>query len=186
MRICGLNFLQTCSRHLFDVDSQYAARYNVLVSDTSTNVDGEKMDTRFSTAIHTLILISNSKRSVTSEQIAVSVGTNASYIRKLTLLLKKGGIIDSRQGIGGFRLLIPPEELTLYMIYRAIYETNEVHVFDLHQNPNDECAVGRHIQPALTEEFHEIERKAEQELQNKTLAVCIQKVKSAIAHENHK
>ena len=113
----------------------------------------------------------------------VSVGANASYIRKITSLLKKGGIIDSHQGVGGFRLLISPEELTLYTIYRAIFEADEVHVFDLHQNPNDGCAVGRHIQPILTEEFHDIEKKAEQELRDKTLAECIRKVKDAIVRE---
>ena len=42
------------------------------------------MDTRFSSAIHTLILISEAESPMTSEQIAVSVGTNASYIRKIS------------------------------------------------------------------------------------------------------
>ena len=111
----------------------------------------------------TLIIIANTEAAAISDQIAASVGTNASYIRKITGLLKKNGIIESRQGVSGFRLLIEPEKLTLYSVYRAIYGTDEVHVFDLHQNPNDECAVGRHIQPILAEEFHEIEKKAEQE-----------------------
>lgn len=141
------------------------------------------MDTRFSVAIHTLILIANKERTVTSDQIAVSVGTNASYIRKITSLLKKRGIIDSHQGTRGFKLQIQPEDLTLYTIYQAIFETDKVHVFDLHQNPNDECAVGRHIRPVLIGEFNEIEKKAEQELQNKTLAECILKVKGAITRE---
>ena len=141
------------------------------------------MDTRFSAAIHSLIIIANTEAAATSDQIATSVGTNASYIRKITGLLKKNGIIESRQGISGFRLLIKPEELTLYTIYRAIYGADEVHVFDLHQNPNDECAVGRHIQPILEEEFHEIEKKAEQELRNKTLAECILQVRSEIKKE---
>lgn len=42
------------------------------------------MDTRFSSAIHTLILISEAEDPMTSEDIAVSVGTNPSYIRKIT------------------------------------------------------------------------------------------------------
>ena len=36
------------------------------------------MDTRFSSAIHTLILISEAETPMTSEEIAKSVGTNAS------------------------------------------------------------------------------------------------------------
>ena len=141
------------------------------------------MDTRFSSAIHTLIMIAGAETPMTSDQIAKSVGTNASYIRKITGLLKKQGIIDSRQGISGFTLHVEPEKLSLLRIYQAIAETEEVHVFDLHQNPNDECIVGRHIQPVLTDVFRGIEEKAEQELNNTSLADCLQKMKTEIDKE---
>ena len=141
------------------------------------------MDTRFSSAIHTLIMIAGAEAPMTSDQIAESVGTNASYIRKITGLLKKQGIIDSRQGISGFTLLVEPEKLSLWRIYQAIAETEEVHVFDLHQNPNDECIVGRHIQPVLTDVFRGIEEKAELELKKTTLADCLQKMKKEIDKE---
>ena len=140
------------------------------------------MDTRFSSAIHTLIMIAGAQTPMTSDQIAESVGTNASYIRKITALLKKQGIIDSRQGISGFTLLVAPEELSLLRVYQAIAETEQVHVFDLHQNPNDECIVGRHIQPVLTDVFRGIEEKAEQELKNTTLADCMQKMRVEMNH----
>ena len=128
-------------------------------------------------------MIAGAETPMTSDQIAESVGTNASYIRKITGLLKKQGIIDSRQGISGFTLLVEPEELSLLDIYQAIAETEQVHVFDLHQNPNDECIVGRHIQPVLTDVFRGIEEKAEQELKNTTLADCMQKMKTEIDKE---
>ena len=138
------------------------------------------MDTRFSSAIHILIMITGSEQPLTSEAIANSVGANPSYIRKVTGLLKKKGILDSRWGIHGFSLLIAPEDLSLYMIYQAINESDEVHVFDLHQNPNDECIVGRHIRPVLNETFREIEEKAEQQLRQTTLADCVEKMKKEI------
>ena len=127
------------------------------------------MDTKFSSAIHMLILISEAETPMTSEEIAVSVGTNASYIRKVTGLLKKKGIIESRQGTSGYQLLVGPEELTLYEVYQAVSETEQVHVFDLHQNPNDQCIVGKHIRPVLTDVFRSVEEKAEQELRGTTL-----------------
>lgn len=74
------------------------------------------MDTKFSTAIHSLILISEFKVPMSSEQIAESVGTNSSYIRKVLGLLKKEEIISSRQRITGFTLDIRPEELTLLLL----------------------------------------------------------------------
>ena len=141
------------------------------------------MDTRFSSAIHTLIMIAGAETPMTSDQIAESVDTNASYIRKIVGLLKNQGIIDSRQGISGFTLLVEPEELSLLKIYQAVIETEQVHVFDLHQNPNDKCIVGRHIQPVLTDVFRGIEEKAERELKNTTLADCMQKMKMEIDKE---
>lgn len=141
------------------------------------------MDTRFSSAIHTLIMIAGAETPMTSDQIAKSVGTNASYIRRIIGLLKKQGIIESHQGIRGFALLVEPEELSLLSIYQAIAETNQVHVFDLHQNPNDECIVGRHIRPVLTDVFREIEEKAERELKDTTLADCMKKMKTEIEKE---
>lgn len=141
------------------------------------------MDTRFSSAIHILIMIAGAETPMTSDQIAVSVGTNASYIRRITGLLKKQGIIDSRQGISGFTLLVDPEELTLLRVYRAVAESDRVHVFDLHQNPNDQCIVGRHIRPVLTEVFRGIEEKAEQELKDTTLADCMKKMEREIDRE---
>lgn len=141
------------------------------------------MDTRFSSAIHILIMIAGSEQPLTSELLANSVGTNPSYIRKVTGLLKKRGILESRQGIHGFSLLIPPEELSLYTVYQAISESEEVHFFDLHQNPDDECIVGRHIRPVLTETFREVEEKAEQQLKQTTLADCMDKMRTRIGEE---
>ena len=141
------------------------------------------MDTRFSSAIHILIMIAGSEQPLTSETIANSVGSNPSYIRKVTGLLKKKGILDSRQGIHGFSLLVPPEALSLYSIYQAINESDEVHVFDLHQNPNDACVVGRHIRPVLAETFRGIEGKAERQLRQTTLADCMDKMRIRIGEE---
>lgn len=131
------------------------------------------MDTRFSSAIHTLILIAESEKPMTSGDIAGSVGTNASYIRKIIGLLKKKDIIESHRGISGFALKAKAEELTLLQIYQAVNETEGIRLFDLHQNPNDQCIVGRHIEPVLTELFAEMEEAAALALSGKTLADCI-------------
>lgn len=142
------------------------------------------MDTRFSCAVHALIMISESKEPLSSERIGKSVGTNASYIRKLTSLLKRGGILVSKQGVSGFSLACPPEEITFLKIYRAVSESEEFHLFDLHQNPNDECVVGRHIQPVLSSAFSSIENSVERALEEKTLADCILEMKNRIDKEN--
>ena len=81
------------------------------------------MDTKFSSSIHALILISESETPMNSDQIAKSVGTNASYIRKLTTRLSRARIIEGRRGVGGFRLVRKPEDISLLDIYKAVMET---------------------------------------------------------------
>ncbi len=131
------------------------------------------MDTKFSAAIHVLILISESPTLINSDQMAESVGTNASYIRKILVLLKKAGIVDSHRGISGYRLTVPSEQLTLLKIYQAVMEKSEVHLLDIHQNPNDRCIVGHHIKPVLTGMFSDMEEAFARSLADKTLADCI-------------
>lgn len=105
--------------------------------------------------------------------MAQSVGTNASYIRKILALLKKAGIIDSNRGVSGCQLMIAPDQLTLYQIYQAVMEKQTIHLLDIHQNSSDQCIVGRHIRPVLTEIFEDAENAFVRSLADKTLADCI-------------
>ena len=92
------------------------------------------MNTKFSIAIHILILISESSNPMNSDQMAGSAGTNASYIRKILALLKRAGIVDSRRGIGGYSLALPPEQLTLLQIYQAVTEETNVLLLQIHSH----------------------------------------------------
>ncbi|MGN0554880.1 MAG: Rrf2 family transcriptional regulator, partial [Candidatus Fimenecus sp.] len=55
----------------------------------------------------------------------------------------------------------------------ATVDNAEIHLFDMHRNPNDKCAVGRHIKPVLTDMFESVENVFAQSLAEKTLADCI-------------
>lgn len=138
------------------------------------------MDTKFSVAVHVLILISESPNPLNSDQMAGSVGTNASYIRKILALLKKGEIVDGHRGISGYSLTVAPEQLTLLQIYQVVMEKSNIHLLDIHQNPSDQCIVGRHIRPALTETFTDIEDAFARSLAGKTLADCIVDIRNRI------
>ena len=136
------------------------------------------MDTKFSVAVHVLILISEAPTPVNPEQMAESVGTNARSIR--TALLKKAEIVDGRRGISGYSLTAAPEQLTLLQIYQAVMEEPKIHLLDIHQNPNDQCVVGRHIRPVLTDMFADIEQAFARSLADKTLADCIADIRKRI------
>ena len=138
------------------------------------------MDTKFSVAVHVLILISESSNPISSDQMAESVGTNASYIRKILALLKKAGIVDGHRGISGYSLTAAPEQLTLLQVYQAVTEKPTLHLLDIHQNPNDLCVVGRHIKPVLTGMFADIEEGFTRSLADKTLADCIADIRKRV------
>ena len=135
------------------------------------------MDTKFSVAVHVLILISESPNPMNSDQMAGSVGTNASYIRKILALLKRAGIIDGHRGISGYSMVVAPERLTLLQIYQAVTEDPKTHLFDIHQNPSDQCIVGRHIRPVLTDMFTDMEEAFSRTLAGKTLAECTEVIR---------
>ena len=138
------------------------------------------MDTRFSVAVHVLILISESPSPINSDQMAESVGTNASYIRKILALLKKAEIVDCHRGIRGYRLTVAPEQLTLLQVYQAVMEEPKIHLLDIHQNPSDRCIVGRHIKPVLASMFSDAEENFALSLKSKTLADCIADIRNRI------
>lgn len=141
------------------------------------------MDTKFSTAIHTLILITESQDSLSSDQIAASVGTNASYIRKITLMLKKAGIIESHRGISGFSLARNAEDICLLDVLRAVTGDDETHLFDIHQKSSGSSDVGRNIKPVLIDMFSGIEDQIKMILTKETLADCVVLVKKRVAQE---
>ena len=139
------------------------------------------MGTKFSVAVHILILISEAPNPLNSDQIAVSVGTNASYIRKILSFLKKSGMINSHRGVSGYVLTTTPDQITLLGIYQAVMDEPQIHLLDIHQNPNDQCVVGRHIRPMLTEMFEGIEESFARELSQRTLADCTRAIRSKMS-----
>ncbi|MFK8242914.1 MULTISPECIES: Rrf2 family transcriptional regulator [unclassified Facklamia] len=131
------------------------------------------MDTKFSVALHILAMISESKDVLSSQVLAESVGTNASYIRKVIALLKNAGIISSQQGRTGYQLSKSPNEISLLEIYFATQEVNHISLFQIHQNANKKCPVGKHIEKAMIPIFTNVEKHLEDELANQTLEQVI-------------
>ena len=130
-------------------------------------------DTRFSSALHLLVLVSEAETPMSSEQMAKSMGTNASYVRRLSGSLRKAGIVQGRKGSAGLRLVPEASKLTLLDVYLAACETDHVKLFEVHRNPSDQCIVGRHIAPVLGNMFKDLEEEAARDLQSRTLADCI-------------
>lgn len=107
-------------------------------------------DTRVAVSAHILALLALVKgKPLTSELLARSVTTNAVVIRRLVSQMKKAGLVSVHRGPGGAVLRRAPEEITLLDIYSAVIPRPHACPFYLHQTPNSQCFVGRHIHDAL-------------------------------------
>lgn len=131
------------------------------------------MDMKFSVALHILTMISESQEVLTSQALATSVGTNPSYIRKVIALLKQAGLIQSHQGKPGYELGKSPKDMSLLEIYYATQEVTQIRLFQVHQQPNQACPVGRHIEAAVNPVFSAAEQALEKQLSQQSLAQVI-------------
>ena len=90
-------------------------------------------------------------------------------------------MIDSHRGVSGYVLTTTPDRITLLGIYQAVMGESQIHLLDIHQNPNDQCVVGRHIRPMLTGMFEGIEKAFARELSQKTLSDCIEAIRAKMS-----
>ena len=127
-------------------------------------------NTRFATAIHIMTLLAkNSPEWMTSDWIAGSININAVMVRNELLILKKNGLVESKQGKdGGVRLAKNAEEITIAEIYAAI-KNSEV-LGKKNQNPNPLCNVGKDINENLEVLFSDTDDLVLQFLKGKNLA----------------
>lgn len=75
------------------------------------------MTSEFIVAVNCMVFLSRGGKS-TSEEMAREACTNASRVRRVMSMLKKGGIICTREGArGGYALCRPPGEITLGEVF---------------------------------------------------------------------
>ena len=58
------------------------------------------MDSSFNLAVHALVCLSHSGRSLSSEALAENICTNPTRVRRVQAVLKKAGIVETREGLG--------------------------------------------------------------------------------------
>jgi Rrf2 family protein len=125
---------------------------------------------RFAVSVHILTaILMKDGDALSSDRIAISVGTNPSLIRKLIAVLTRAGITKTCMGAGGGTLLArPADQITLLQIYRA---AEGVDLFAVHASPpNPDCLVGRNILPVLEAATSRAQTALERELEAVSLA----------------
>ena len=130
-----------------------------------------QISSRFTIAVHTIILIETMKNEmkVTSDLIASSVNVNPVVIRRILQQLKKAGIIQVKRGSGGADLARDPEDITLLDVYNAVESIEEGQLFHFHENPNELCPVGRNIHRIMDARLQEIQKAMEDKMRMMTI-----------------
>lgn len=130
-----------------------------------------QISSRFTIAVHVLICVETFKNDykVTSEFLAASVNVNPVVIRRLLQQLKKAGIITVKRGSGGTDIGKPLEEITLLDIYHAVECVGHGTLFHFHENPSQQCPVGKQIHAILDVRLEEIQKAMEKEMKSISL-----------------
>lgn len=134
--------------------------------------------TRFAVAIHILTNISLRRgEAVRSEDIARSVNTNPTVVRRILGALAAAGLTQAQLGQGGGALLArDAARISLLDVYRAVEEPP---YFALHRvPPNPECYIGRNITPVLEDEFGRLAAILDGALAETTLADIVRRVET--------
>ena len=130
-------------------------------------------NSRFRTAVHALAVIACvPERQATSENIAASVATESSVVRKLLSSLRQAGLVHTVEGrAGGYALARPSTRISLRDVFEAVGTDN---LFPLPERaPNESCPVGSTIHAALDEPLAAAQRALEARLGKTTLADVI-------------
>lgn len=134
------------------------------------------VDTRFPVSVHIMTSLAyNQPDLVSSEQLAASVQTNASFIRKLVVSLSDAGLVESVRGkAGGIRLAKNPKDITLDQIYRAVTDNTLMQV--PHKSPNKSCAISCGMSVILDKISKDIEENTLKQLAKKSLSEILSQV----------
>ncbi|MDD9149885.1 MULTISPECIES: RrF2 family transcriptional regulator [unclassified Sporolactobacillus] len=80
------------------------------------------MNSEFTIAVHCLIVLASAPDHVwSSGSLSRKVHTNPARVRKIMSVLRKNGLVTTKEGLrGGYRLGFSPADVTLAHVYRTV------------------------------------------------------------------
>lgn len=130
-------------------------------------------NTQFAIATHIMAALGHAAgKEVNSAEIAGSVNTSSSFVRRILAKLSKAGLVKTATGKGGSCWLArPARRISLLDIYRAVEAPK---AFAIHQYPAEkQCPVSCGIKPALSRVLAETQQAIEGSLSRTSLAKVI-------------
>ena len=128
------------------------------------------VNTQFSIAVHLMAGLGHRHlhahgQCTTSAQLAASVNTSPSFVRRTLARLSKAGLVHTATGQGGSsRLARDPRDISLLEIYRAV---DAPKAFAIHNYPADkQCVVSCNIKTVLENVLADTQRSMEASLKD--------------------
>lgn len=115
-----------------------------------------KRDSKLSSVLHVLLHMAHSECPLTSEELALYLGTNPVVVRRVLASLRDRGYVVSVKGHGGgWSIACDLHKVTLLDVYRAIGSPT---VFAIaNRMDQTKCLVEKVVNHALNEAFREAE-----------------------------
>ncbi|WP_143461308.1 Rrf2 family transcriptional regulator [Levilactobacillus enshiensis] len=125
-------------------------------------------NTQFSDTIHVLVYIAYFEgKKMTSQEIASSLETSPSLIRKIMANLKRHDLLEPTHGPTQLALSRKPDAITLRDIYATL--PNQAPLLNVDTHTSQKCPVGKTVPKVLTNYYAEIQAAAEAKMAKITL-----------------
>lgn len=124
----------------------------------------------FNLGVHALVFLNHKGDYQNSEQLAENICTNPARVRKVLSALKKASLVETREGGGGgFRFILPPEQVTLCQVADAL-ETRLVSAGKASGSVDMECLIASGMGALMDELSAELEQLCRERLKITTIA----------------
>lgn len=145
-----------------------------------------QLSSRFTIAIHIFVCIDTfrDQNKLTSDFLAGSIQVNPVVIRRLLQQLKAAGLIKVVRGSGGADTARDLDQITFLDVYNAVECVDNGELFHFHENPNENCPVGRNIHNALDDKLARVQKAMEDSMAKITIADVVKDVQCYISKEN--
>ena len=144
-----------------------------------------QISSRFTIAVHIFACIDTfgNDQKITSDFLSTSINVNPVIIRKILSSLKKSHLLNVQRGTGGTTIAKPLDQITLFDIYQSVECVENGELFHFHENPNNNCPVGKNIHNILDNTLMRVQKAMEDELSSITLKDVIEDTRFYVQQE---
>lgn len=142
-----------------------------------------KHSVQFSDAVHILayIAIFRESNQLSSTDIATSIQTNPSNVRKIMCQLRDADLIKTTNGMPKPCLVKDPHDISFFDIYQSL---DHAQLFQIDTNTEPKCVVGGNIQDVLSDEYFLLQQVVEEKMKQISLGSVLQKISQAELAKN--